>query len=309
MHSGNIGHAQNLDTLIRAATFLRDLDDLRIVLIGGGARRDELKELATLLEVDQVRFMGYQPRELLAAVALVRGRPRRRARTRPLGLRRAEPPLRRPRGRPAGDRRRPSPTARRRRSSSRSAAASSSRPGGPSCSRGRSARAHDGELDLDGDGRARPRVRDRRGDRGRRRRALPAAAPRARAEERAVTALRDRVAAAVLVAAAALVVVGRWERDRRASEENAGMRTVVAAVGPLDSPSLRGFRYPRELPVPPLPARRASGTRSSSASTPTAASSRRSTAARASRGSGACATIRRRRATRLDRREVDRLLR
>ncbi len=66
MHSGNIGHAQDLDTLIRAATFLRDLDALRIVLIGGGARRDELKQLARLLEVEQVVFMGYQPRELLA---------------------------------------------------------------------------------------------------------------------------------------------------------------------------------------------------------------------------------------------------
>jgi colanic acid biosynthesis glycosyl transferase WcaI len=66
MHSGNIGHAQDLDALIRAATFLRDLDDLRIVLIGGGARRDELKELAKLLEVEHVLFMGYQPREVLA---------------------------------------------------------------------------------------------------------------------------------------------------------------------------------------------------------------------------------------------------
>ena len=27
MHSGNIGHAQNLETLVRATTFLRDLDD------------------------------------------------------------------------------------------------------------------------------------------------------------------------------------------------------------------------------------------------------------------------------------------
>jgi colanic acid biosynthesis glycosyl transferase WcaI len=66
MHSGNIGHAQDLDTLIRAATFLRDLHGLRIVLIGGGARRDELKELAKLFDVEQVVFMGYQPRELLA---------------------------------------------------------------------------------------------------------------------------------------------------------------------------------------------------------------------------------------------------
>jgi glycosyltransferase involved in cell wall biosynthesis len=66
MHSGNIGHAQDLDSLIRAASFLRDLDDLRIVLIGGGARREELKDLARLYEVENVVFMGYQPRELLA---------------------------------------------------------------------------------------------------------------------------------------------------------------------------------------------------------------------------------------------------
>ena len=52
MHSGNIGHAQNLDSLIRAATFLRDLDDLAIVLIGDGARRAELMALAGRLEVD-----------------------------------------------------------------------------------------------------------------------------------------------------------------------------------------------------------------------------------------------------------------
>jgi colanic acid biosynthesis glycosyl transferase WcaI len=66
MHSGNIGHAQDLDTLIRAGTFLRDLPDLTIAIIGGGARRDELKELTRLLEVDAVYFWGYQPREVLA---------------------------------------------------------------------------------------------------------------------------------------------------------------------------------------------------------------------------------------------------
>jgi colanic acid biosynthesis glycosyl transferase WcaI len=65
MHSGNIGHAQNLDALIRAGTFLRDLDRLTIALIGGGARRDELKRLARTLQVDAVQFMGYQPREAL----------------------------------------------------------------------------------------------------------------------------------------------------------------------------------------------------------------------------------------------------
>ncbi len=30
MHSGNVGHAQDLDNLVRATTFLRDLDDLAV---------------------------------------------------------------------------------------------------------------------------------------------------------------------------------------------------------------------------------------------------------------------------------------
>src|SRR6266508_4132731 len=33
MHSGNVGHAQDLDSLVRAATFLRDLDDLAIFIV------------------------------------------------------------------------------------------------------------------------------------------------------------------------------------------------------------------------------------------------------------------------------------
>jgi colanic acid biosynthesis glycosyl transferase WcaI len=66
MHSGNIGHAQNLDALIRAGTFLRDLDRLTILLVGGGARRDELKQLTRMLDVESVYFLGYQPREALS---------------------------------------------------------------------------------------------------------------------------------------------------------------------------------------------------------------------------------------------------
>lgn len=66
MHSGNVGHAQDLDSLVRAGTFLRDLEDLAILIIGSGARHTELVALAELLEVDQVRFLYYQPREVLA---------------------------------------------------------------------------------------------------------------------------------------------------------------------------------------------------------------------------------------------------
>jgi putative colanic acid biosynthesis glycosyltransferase WcaI len=66
MHSGNIGHAQNLDALIRATTFLRDLEDIAVVIIGSGARRSELVALAGLLEAHHVEFHPYQPREVLS---------------------------------------------------------------------------------------------------------------------------------------------------------------------------------------------------------------------------------------------------
>jgi len=67
MHSGNIGHAQNLDALVRAATFLRDLDDLTIALVGQGSRLASLVELAQLHEVDDtVQFLPYQDRAVLS---------------------------------------------------------------------------------------------------------------------------------------------------------------------------------------------------------------------------------------------------
>jgi putative colanic acid biosynthesis glycosyltransferase WcaI len=67
MHSGNVGHAQDLDSLVRAATFLRDLDGLAIVVVGFGARSGELVSLARRLEVRPVvSFLPYQPREVLA---------------------------------------------------------------------------------------------------------------------------------------------------------------------------------------------------------------------------------------------------
>ena len=82
MHSGNVGHAQDLDNLVRAATMLRDLDDLRIVIVGFGARHQHIVELAEQLEVDAVRFLPYQRRDALSEslssadvhfVGLVRG--------------------------------------------------------------------------------------------------------------------------------------------------------------------------------------------------------------------------------------------
>jgi colanic acid biosynthesis glycosyl transferase WcaI len=66
MHSGNVGHAQDLDSLVRAATLLRDLDDLAVAIVGRGARRAAVEKLARGLDTDAVTFLGYQPRETLS---------------------------------------------------------------------------------------------------------------------------------------------------------------------------------------------------------------------------------------------------
>ena len=66
MHYGNVGFAQNLDALVRATTFLRDLDRLTVAVVGEGSRRAELVALAELLETDAVRFLPYQPRSALS---------------------------------------------------------------------------------------------------------------------------------------------------------------------------------------------------------------------------------------------------
>lgn len=66
MHSGNVGHAQDLETLVRAAVLLRDLDRIEIVIIGFGARHASLVELARATGASNVRFLPYQPRELLS---------------------------------------------------------------------------------------------------------------------------------------------------------------------------------------------------------------------------------------------------
>jgi glycosyltransferase involved in cell wall biosynthesis len=65
MHSGNVGHAQDLDNLIRATTFVRDLPQVSTVIVGFGARHAALVELAERLDADSVTFLPYQPRELL----------------------------------------------------------------------------------------------------------------------------------------------------------------------------------------------------------------------------------------------------
>lgn len=53
---------------------------------------------------------------------------------------------------------------------------------------------------------------------------------------------RTLVVVVVVVAFAALVAAANWERESRAESQSDGMRRVLADIGPLDGPELRGFR-------------------------------------------------------------------
>ena len=66
MHSGNVGYAQDLETLVAATARLRDLDDLAVVIVGHGARRAALAGEVARFGLESVRFLDYQPRERLS---------------------------------------------------------------------------------------------------------------------------------------------------------------------------------------------------------------------------------------------------
>jgi colanic acid biosynthesis glycosyl transferase WcaI len=78
MHSGNLGYAQDLETLVRAVALV---DGVRLAIVGGGVRERDLRALAAELGVDAL-FLPYQDEELLPlslssadlhAVGLARG--------------------------------------------------------------------------------------------------------------------------------------------------------------------------------------------------------------------------------------------
>lgn len=61
--AGNVGTAQSIDTIIRAARVLKDEKNLVWHIVGDGSELDNLKNLAAELKVQNVRFHGRKPIE------------------------------------------------------------------------------------------------------------------------------------------------------------------------------------------------------------------------------------------------------
>jgi glycosyltransferase involved in cell wall biosynthesis len=66
MHSGNMGLTQRLDVLVRATQSDDWPDHAVLVLVGDGAKRQELEKQAELTPEGRIRFLPYQPKELLS---------------------------------------------------------------------------------------------------------------------------------------------------------------------------------------------------------------------------------------------------
>jgi len=65
MHSGNLGLSQSLETLVDAAGLLRDVPRLQVVFVGEGVKKAELQERARALQLSNVTFLPFTPKERL----------------------------------------------------------------------------------------------------------------------------------------------------------------------------------------------------------------------------------------------------
>jgi glycosyltransferase involved in cell wall biosynthesis len=65
MHSGNVGYARGLDTVLDAAEMLLPHDDIVIAIVGDGSRKAELVAEADRRGLHNVQFLPFQPKERL----------------------------------------------------------------------------------------------------------------------------------------------------------------------------------------------------------------------------------------------------
>jgi colanic acid biosynthesis glycosyl transferase WcaI len=68
MYAGNLGLSQGLEGFLQAAQLLADQPSIQFVLVGDGANREALERQAAASQLDNVRFLPFQPRERLPEV-------------------------------------------------------------------------------------------------------------------------------------------------------------------------------------------------------------------------------------------------
>jgi len=67
-YAGNMGPAQDMETFIKCADFLKDRQDVHFMMIGEGMLRDKLKEKVKRLKLHNITFIPYQPYSLIPQI-------------------------------------------------------------------------------------------------------------------------------------------------------------------------------------------------------------------------------------------------
>ncbi len=72
LYAGILGHAQKLETILEAASLLKDNTNIRFIMMGSGPEKDFLLDEKERLQLNNVDFIGVQPKakmpEIVAAV-------------------------------------------------------------------------------------------------------------------------------------------------------------------------------------------------------------------------------------------------
>ena len=66
MYSGNLGRYQPMEVMIGAANELREKNDIIFLFAGDGGKKKKIQEMATSLNLDNVKFIPFQPLDRLA---------------------------------------------------------------------------------------------------------------------------------------------------------------------------------------------------------------------------------------------------
>lgn len=68
IYAGNIGRMQNLELVVEAAALLQEKKDIRFLIIGTGAREENIRQMVAEKGLKNVEFLPFQPSELATSV-------------------------------------------------------------------------------------------------------------------------------------------------------------------------------------------------------------------------------------------------
>lgn len=60
LYSGNLGLTHDLDSIVEAASLLREMEDIHFIIIGEGAKKEKLVQRADELALKNISFLSYQ---------------------------------------------------------------------------------------------------------------------------------------------------------------------------------------------------------------------------------------------------------